>query len=790
MNTKFKIINLFFATVALPATAMAGGQGGAFGHPGAPSIWSYAGKTGVGTSYEAYDNGQYRNTASTGEVSKVWFSIAQGIVTETAFGRIDQAQIKDLQFLITGPGFFDEERLHTVSQTEYLYTDDSGRPLSLAYRVTNTDAENKYIITKDIFTDPDRQTLFMRVTFRSNANGVTPYILLNPHMKNTGNQDVAYVGPDYLNAREDDNLYLSLVSSAPMLKTSAGFVGSSDGWTDLNDNGQMDWQYDWADNGGGNVALTAQLQTVNAGESVVFDIVIGFGSSHNEALTNARTSMAMGYDSVLGAYNGQGNPVGWEDYLFNLSALPNLVTYTKDNGKQLYASALVLKALEDKENAGALIASLSIPWGNTVSADNSATGYRAVWPRDFYQVAMALLALGDTETPKVAFDFLRRVQVTNNTPGNNGATGWFLQKSEVNGTPEWNQVQLDQTAMPIMLAWKLQQKGLISNSELVDRWWSMIKPAAEFLANGGSVNFDGNAYQVDPPWTRQERWEEQSGYSPGTIAAVITGLTAAADISDMVSDPLAGDWYRRRADIFEQNLDAQTYTTSGPYGDGQYYIRITNNTNPNDGQRLGDNNGRPGADERLVIDQSFLELVRYGVRSATNQRILSSLNKIDNTSIEHQFRIRYNFGNNQFPGFRRYGNDGYGERTSTGGNWLGGANDQRGRVWPIFTGERGHYELEALKNQRQNNLTQNELQMLVNTYVQGMESFANEGLMLPEQVWDGVGNNNTYNYPTGKGTNSATPLAWSHAEYVKLVRSIADQNTWDSYSIVRSRYNH
>ena len=73
-------------------------------------------------------------------------------------------------------------------------------------------------------------------------------------------------------------------------------------------------------------------------------------------------------------------------------------------------------------------------------------------------------------------------------------------------------------------------------------------------------------------------------------------------------------------------------------------------------------------------------------------------------------------------------------------------------------------------------------------YVRAMEYFANESFMLPEQVWDGVGDNSTHNYVTGEGTNSATPLAWTHAEYIKLVKSLTDKNIWDSYSIVKARY--
>ncbi len=145
------------------------------------------------------------------------------------------------------------------------------------------------------------------------------------------------------------------------------------------------------------------------------------------------------------------------------------------------------------------------------------------------------------------------------------------------------------------------------------------------------------------------------------------------------------------------------------------------------------------------------------------------------------------------PGWRRYGLDGYGEDTVTGQGYAKGPDDsntpnQRGRVWPIFSGERGHYELARLLVDK-TSLSPEDLQPLQRNYVQAMEQFANAGLMLPEQVWDNVGKNDVYQYTQGEGTNGATPLAWSHAEYIKLLRSVSDQKVWDRYSPVELRYS-
>ena len=128
------------------------------------------------------------------------------------------------------------------------------------------------------------------------------------------------------------------------------------------------------------------------------------------------------------------------------------------------------------------------------------------------------MATGDNETALVSFEYLSQVQVTSSTQGihSDSATGWFLQKTHVNGTQEWIQVQMDQTAMPIMLCWKLWQAGALTNSEIGMWYFKMLKPAAEFLANGGHVHIHGDSYDINPPFTKQERWEELKGKGVGS----------------------------------------------------------------------------------------------------------------------------------------------------------------------------------------------------------------------------------------------------------------------------------
>lgn len=758
------------------------------GAPGETPTWAYAAKVGAGTAYEAYVDGAYRDGGPTGTVSKVWFSIADGVLTETMYGLIHEAQIKQVRLAVATDSGLAVEGTDTDFTIDYLHKDAQGRPLSPAYRVTTTDKAGRFAIDKQVFTDPDGQALILRITVRALKGGVTPYVLLEPHMANTGVDDRGEASTTGLYAHEG-NVHLALRPSDPFEAASVGFMGASDGLTGLKAGALP--AFSTTGETSGNIMLSGALPRLEQGQSLRRDFVIGFGGSRAAAEAQADAAFATGLDEVLKRFNGEGERVGWEDYVTSLSELPRVAAQGTDGGRLAYASALMLKVQEDHTHAGALIASLSNPWGDTVDASRPSTGYKAVWPRDFYQVAMAFAALGDKETPLAAFHYLPQVQVGPDTPGNRGDGGWFLQKTHVDGTLEWMAVQLDQTAMPIMLGHRLWTLGWLSDADMTEMYAKMLKPAADFLVDGGKVDIDWNQNEIRPPFTQQERWEEQQGYSPSSTAAVVAGLTVAAEMARAAGDAPGAERYQAAADRYASQIEAGMFTTNGDFGDGRYYVRITRNNNPNDKAPIGEANGQIAPPEDRVIDGGFLELVRYGVRAADDEHVMATLGEYDDTAREDMYRVRYDFGpaGDQTPGWRRYGVDGYGEDVSDGkGYGVGGimAPGQRGRVWPFFTGERGHYELaRALQAGTADAAS---LSAIRQTYVRGMERFANAGLLLPEQVWDGVGAPTRHNEARGEGTNSATPLAWTHAEYLKLLRSLADRAVWDRYAPVEKRF--
>lgn len=735
------------------------------------ATWSYGGKSGIGTAYEAY-----------GKPAKslVWFSLAQGMVTETMFGMIHETQLKDLGFSFQGPDFVETEAQDFSSEIAYLDQDAAGRPQSPAYRILSRSRSGHVEIEKQVFTDPNGNSLFLHVTIHAKDSSITPTLLAHPALNGYEGGEHADSGKGFLHV-EKGGTHLVIRSQQGLRDLAVGSVGHASGAP---------------------MELSAKLAALSPGKTEVYDFVLGFGHSSAEAEQAAEQTLARGHDQVLADYSA-----AWHGYLAQLSALPDLAREANDGGRLLYASAMVLKTQEDKLHPGALIASLSTPWGDKVSAAKPSTGYRAVWPRDFYQCAMALLALGDRETPVMALNYLKTVQVTATTQGNAGASGWFLQKTHVDGTVEWIGVQLDQTAMPLMLAWKIWQAGLVSDAQITALYRSNLKAAASFLATGGDVAIGWNHIAITPPSTQQERWEEQPGYSPSTSAAVIAGLVVAGEIAELAGDGESAQRDRSMADKIHAELAIRMASRHSPIpGQGDvppHFLRIAPTGQPDSHDRLQARNGKQGLAEESYLDAGFLELVRYGVTPPQDPLIQASLLQLDDPSLPDDLRVRYDLtmaDGHVYPGWRRYSDDGYGEDVATGANYGAQIGDrlevagdtkmsptQRGRIWPIFTGERGHYAL-ALAASQPGGVSPADRDKIRTTYVRALELFANQGLMLPEQVWDGVGANPEGRFRLGAGTGSATPLSWAHAEYIKLLRSLHDGQVWDRYPPVIARF--
>lgn len=689
------------ALAAQTATVLAPGA------PGQDAHWPSAAKKGFGTS----------NTLA----SKVWFTLNDGVMTEVFYPTLDVPNVQTLQLVVVQGGKVQtesEDTAHRIEVVDYQ---------ALGFRQVNTAENGSYTITKTYVTDPERSSILVDVTFRSNGSEpcrCSIYVYYDPSLNNSGMHDSAWIDGSWLVASDGDKASALTVTDATLVEATNGYLGTSDGLTQLRSAGSISRHMRATD---GNVVQMArvQLPTEMTRLTQRFTIVLGFGRNPHEAMRTGQESVKNGIASVRAGYQRS-----WRDYVKTLRRV------SPEHRKQFNLAAMVLKALEDKTFRGAMIASPSVPWGGGPNANEATiSGYHAVWSRDLYHVGTAFLAMGDRATANRALDFLFNVQQR--------ADGSFPQNSWVDGRAIGAGLQMDQVAFPIVLAYQLERGDR-------NTWLKHIKPAADFILSGG-------------PGTEQERWEEKPGYSPSTIAAEIAGLVCAAHIASLNGDPGSAATYRKKADEWFSNLDRWTRTTTGRYGNQSYYIRISDDEDPNDGARIEINSGGGVFDEREIVDAGFLELVRLGVKPATDPSIRASLAIVDKL-IRRQPP--------QGDGWYRYNHDAYGERPD------GGRYDGRtgiGRLWTLLTGERGQYELA-----RGNRVG-------ARHHLNTMMGFANEGMMLPEQVWDRRESPRA-DLRYGSGTGSATPLAWSMAQFIRLAISLQIGHNSDTPAVVAARY--
>lgn len=701
-----------------------GGERNAPGAPGIPARWTSSAKTGIGT---ALNPG-----------SRVWFTISHGIINEIYYPDVDQACTRDLGLLVTdGSNFFSEEKRDTRTQVE---THVQGVP---SYHLKNTCTQGRYRIEKEIITDPHHNTVLQRIWFRplkGSLDNYHLYALLAPHIGNRGGGNSAWTGTlrdQNILFAERDGICLAFACSVPWKKMSVGYVGVSDGWQDVRNNKKMTWEYTRAENG--NVALIGEID-LPASEGT-FMLSVGFGPDPQKAAEEAIAAISTGFIKLLPEYIGEWQ--GWHNHL------PPAPRNSGDKRNDYLQSLTVLRTSESKLHPGGIIASLSIPWG-FAKGDDDLGGYHLVWTRDLVETAGALLAAGANNDVRRVIDYLVSTQLPD---------GHWSQNMWIDGKAYWSGIQMDETAFPILLIDLAYRKGVLKRGE-PGRYWRTVEKASRFLVLNGPV-------------TDQDRWEEDPGYSPFTLAVEIAGLLAAADIAEMNNEnPYAG-YLRETADIWNSNIEKWTYVTGTDlarrYGVEGYYVRIAppdvaDASSPKNGYVPIKNRppGEAAEPASRIISPDALALVRFGLRAADDPRILNTIKVIDAL-----LSVKTPYGHI----WHRYNGDGYGEHED--GSPFDGTGI--GRVWPLLAGERAHYELA--RKQRE------EATALLST----MRKFSNAGGMIPEQIWDAA------DIPErelffGKPSGSAMPLVWAHAEYIKLVRSLHDNKVFDTPPQAVERY--
>ena len=748
-------------TIPAASAATAAAATVAPGAPGAPSYFDLARKDCLGT--------------AAGRGSKVWYTVADGVLSDVYEPTIDNTDVSTLQYVVTDGATFTDLQARDMTYTV------AADPTGMACTVTSTDARHGFRLVTTYITDPASDTVLMNTRLQAlpgsgaNLARLHLYARLDAHVNGNGGggsdnagANSGVVDPSGVPVVFSTNTVTNAVNRAYAVPTymalaatsaraaSVGYAGTaSDGLTQL-DSARALTPYTSAP--GGHVVATEDV-TPGGGHEVT--LALGFGRTQAQSVSVAEASLAHPFGLTAASYLR-----GWVSYDASLRTPPGNLRGS------YYLSANVLKASEDKTFPGAIVASLASPWGQSVQAGVNSGGkpsyfgsYREVFARDLYEAFTGLLADGDIGTARAATRFLfDRQQLPD---------GSMPRNSLLNGkaAPDTGGTQLDEAAYPILMAYLA---GLGGDAAL---WKGHIEPAADFLvANGPSLGV--------------ERWEEQSGYSPSTIAAEIAGLTAASAIAASHGDAARARLYQATADDFQRNIKSWTVTTTGPDAP-RYFIRLSKTGDPNAAISYSLGNGGPTLDQRTVIDGGFQELVRLGELPVTDSDVQASLRVLDK-----QIAVSTPSGT----GYYRYGNDaakgsadGYGDcyqpsQSScpvTGAPWAP-TGVGTGHLWPNLSGERAESDLAAGSASGAQAL------------LQAMINFSSGVGLVPEQAWENpdlaaspYGSDPataSIGFTKGKAAGSASPLTWAQAQEVRLIASLGAGRNVDTPAITTARY--
>ena len=675
------------------------------GAPGIPPTWTSSDKDMIGTSLGP---------------ARLWFTLGHGIVNEIYWPRVDMPQIRDLGFIVAdGRGFWSEVK----RATDYtISTPSHGVP---AIKVLHRHA--RFELSLRITSDPRRDVLLIEIELIGDAD-LVPYALLAPHLGGTGWGNQAEVFKDrgrVVLCAEQGPFALALAAADPgqcdaWSGASAGYVGVSDGWQDFAQDGTMTWFHERA--GPGNVALMGRLPRRAV-------LALGFGGGKEAAATLAISALIEPFET-----HWREQVRGWQAWHADKAHARGLA---REHAEQVHFSAMVLKAHQDKTYPGAMVASLSVPWGHSTE---DVGGYHLVWPRDLVQSAGALLELRAVEEAQDALRYLIATQLDD---------GRWAQNQWLGGTPRWGGIQLDEVAFPVLLAAALAERGAIAGIKARD----MVRRALAYLVRHG-------------PATDQDRWEETPGINCFTLAVAIAALVAGAEFLDGAERGdvllLADDWNEH----IEEWCVASDSGLSAEHGVGPYYVRVAPARVIADRAALLDvvplkNRGAdPGLPAAEQVSTDFLQLVRFGLRDPHDPVVRNTVRLVDAL-------LRAETPSGLI--WRRYSGDGYGEHTD--GRPYDGSG--QGRPWPLLAGERGHYALVAGED--------------AESYLRTMAAASSRLGLIPEQVWDSNPLPQMGLYP-GRPSGSAMPLVWAHAEFVKLAVSLREGRPVDRPEAVWLRY--
>jgi glucoamylase len=664
--------------------------------------------------------------------SRIWYTINDGTIAEIYFPDVDQANTRSVRFIVTGEDFVSDEIWDADHGVEWL---EDGVP---GCRIESSDKSGNYRLTKEIIPHPMRDGLFLRGQFTpTGQQDLRLYLVIDAHMGDRGANNNAWAG-DYKGEpmvfAQRGSVCLACGSSPQPLGCSVWYIGKSDGFTVLRRRKPLP-ESNYAPDG--NVALTMEIDYKSTGNGS-FLISLAGGDDSAEAGRQARAGLLEDYATARELFVRE-----WREQQARYRDLTDLSGHRLDMYR---VSTAVLETHQSKRFPGGFVAGLSIPWG-FARGDKDIGGYHVLWPRDSVETAMGKLCSGDAHSARSALFFLACAQ---------DSDGRWSQNMWLDGTPHWTALQMDAIALPILLADKMRREGVLHGYDPRP----MVRQAACFMLRHGPV-------------TEQDRWETTPGYSPNTMAAEVAALLAAADFAELEGAYDRAQFLRETADAWNDAIDELTYVEGTPlahrYGVRGYYLRIAPPQRIRAREighlRIRMPNVRSGPKSRRAVDivsPDALSLVRMGLRTPNDPRIVDTVKLLDAT-----LRVETKTG----AGWKRSTDDGYGEKAD------GRPYNTRGigRCWPLLTGERAHYELAAGRRE------------IALELLKTIARQTSECGMIPEQIWDAEDISERYLF-NGQPTGSGMPLAWAHAEYIKLLRSLHEGAVWDRVPQTEQRY--
>lgn len=343
---------------------------------------------------------------------------------------------------------------------------------------------------------------------------------------------------------------------------------------------------------------------------------------------------------------------------------------------------------------------------------NGKDTYGYVWPRDAALIAQALDLAGETAVARRFFEFARSA-ITRE--------GYFMHKYSPDGSlgSSWHPWVRDGVlALPIqedetalILCSLWKHYEATKDIEFIEEVYNtLIRPAADFMT-------EYRDQETGLPLPSYDLWEERFGTTSFTSASVYGALTAAASLAEILGKLKSRRRYMEAAEVVKAGIERYLWNENS----GTFRRMVTFKE------------GEAHFEETLDASSAW-GMVLFGVFTPDDPRVFRAM-------METKQKLSVDI--HQASGIVRYRGDRYYSEGEVENPWIITA------LWMAQYHARIAHNVEDLE--------------LVREYLEWACVHTTPSGILPEQ----------HNFGTNKAV-SATPLVWSHAEFVATVHAYTD----------------